>query len=256
MEKKIRDLIQEIDGYVNKISNYSHLTSIQKFAYKEAIKKEINESGIEYEVNYKINEYYPNTSDEPISSIKFIFTDVYINDIINIEDVKRTGPFPISSRMNNCYISYEPRDLSKIRDVDMARIRNDEYIKLGSGDVHRIFGKLVECYWYQHGVSINVVGNEASQAIDSIINENMIEDNKNIAASAGRGILGSVIGIIVGFVFGIIMGLVVQIVSCVSSGSSKGSDKFNLAIIIVSAIIGGLLGFFSIFSTYREKKKK
>ena len=76
------------------------------------------------------------------------------------------------------------------------------------------------------------------------------EDERNYNASVGYGILGALGGLVGGFVFYIVVGLLAVIVTW---SSKPFSETTAIIILILSLLIGGIIGFLMVFNDSRKK---
>jgi len=76
------------------------------------------------------------------------------------------------------------------------------------------------------------------------------EDERNYNASVGYGILGALGGLVGGFVFYIIVGIIAAIVMW---SSKPFSEVAAWMLLIISLLIGGIIGFLYVFNGIRKK---
>ena len=217
-----------------------NLTTIQRKELETTIKEKYRNKGINYTLHAE------SCTNMAWESISFSHPPWYINDVGIIKEVRDKGSFPIELGIDdNIEIYYEPRELFD-NTYDNNYRENKEFNMLRKFDEYKFHGKITSC-------SYKLKPNESFEFFINRKNDDAKYLEKKHTKAIRWGILGGGIGVHVGIIVGMIIGYIIQIASCVSSGFSKKTDSPNIGVIIVCAIIGGLIGFYLIYSFNRDK---
>lgn len=250
MTTDIKTLVQDLKDYYFEITNYDHLTSIQKKEYVNTVKQKYFNNGIEYWINH-----YDNGGDD----VQFQIANMYIEDFGIIHDIYEIGQYPIQLKVEkNVSISYEPRNLDKLPDEDKKSIKNNECFNLNKGSTYKFSGKLTECrYILGHGGQFyfKLIGNENNKIIQNVIGQNKKKAQNDILKAT---LQSSVLGFFIGIGCWLIIRLIILPICSWSKYGIGGTDSpglWSIIVILFCTFLVGAIVYNNELRIHRESKR-
>jgi hypothetical protein len=245
METNLRALSKDIKSYYQEFSSGTNMTSVQKTEQENALRKELQGKGILFGASQ-------NKTTKEITHYNFNFNDYFVNDTGIITDINPAGDFPISLYLaGNITLSYEPRNLRRIKGDYLKDISNAELQHLKLKSEYTFQGEVINCR-YDHindKYHFSVAGNEESMV-----------DKENLKLAKKEGIKRGAVGAFYGFVSGLIAVVGIFIFAGVYNLFSKYPFKPGVIIPVVVAlsITGGwaVISYNLKFSEIRKRKDK
>jgi hypothetical protein len=242
METTIRALSKEIKGYYQQITEVQALTSVQRIEHEDLLRKTLQDKGI----------YFGTKWDKESNSILyyyFNFPGLIISDKGIISDINQKGDFPVSIKLDdNITISYEPRNLKKVKKDYRRDISNAELAHLELGSEYIFQGEIIDCHYdfKNERFHFNIAGGAESVAD---------KDNLKLATKAAvrRAFIGAFIGLGTGIIVYIGVGIILWVHNIFSEKDIYMRNFIIVLIIAVCIIAGAIHGYFSKFSEIRSK---
>jgi hypothetical protein len=242
METTVRSLSKEIKGYIKQITEDQNLTSVQKIEHDDSLRKALQDKGVFY--GTKLDK-----DSKSISYYYFNFPGLQVSDKGIISDINPKGDFPVSIKLDdNITISYEPRNLKKVKKDYRRDISNAELAHLQLGSEYAFQGEIVDCRYDPESEKyhFNIAGGAESLAD---------KDNLSLATKAAfrRAVVEAFMGLGTGIIVYIGIGIILWIHNIFSEKDIFMKNFIIVIIIVVCIIAGALHGYYSKFSEIRSK---
>ena len=243
MQTNLRALSKELKNYFLDFTSETNLTSVQKTEQDNELRRVLRGKGILFGE-------HRNKKTDQVEYYNFNLTDYFIEDTGIIRDINSSGDFPISLYLNDqINVSYEPRNISKIREDYRRDISNAELQHLKMKSEFTFTGEVLNARYDAVSDKFHylVTGNEESIAD---------RDNQKLARKEGmkRGALGAFYGFVTGLIAVVGIYIFVGIYNMVSKYDMKAGFIVPVAVTLVITAVWGYISYRKKYSEIRKWK--